>query len=165
MQRLRRAERLGLSYRDYTAALMDTGSSLSVALLPLHHLIDLDLRHDGSFSLREDEAVAAHLRSFDGRLFLVIDEAATGSMDARARRRLAALLGERFGSHVEGLLALSFRLQDSERMRAARLNRLLKAKGLLRKECFWLGRTRSELQLAQQAGLGFFKSLLGWFAG
>lgn len=164
LQRLRRAERLGLSYRDFTAALMDTGSSLSVALLPLHHLLALDQRRDGGFTLREDAAIAAHLRRFEGRLFLMLDEAMTGAMDARARRRLMVALGEQFGGQVEDLLVLPFRLTESDRARAARLGRLLKTKGLLRKECFLLGRTQSELQLAQQAGLGFFKHLPGWFA-
>lgn len=159
MQRLRRAERLGLSYRDYTAALMDTGSSLSVALLPLHHLLDLEWRRDGGFMLREDAAVAAQLRRFEGRLFLVIDEAVTGRMDTKMRRKLVAQI-----SQVEGLLVLPFRPDESDAKRAARLQQLLKAKDLRRKECFWLGHTQSELLLAQQTGLGFFKPVAGWFA-
>lgn len=164
MQRLRRAERLGLAYREFAAALMDTGSNLSIALLPLHHLAIVEQRRDGSLALHEDDAVGADLRRFEGRLFLVIDEAATGSLEAKARRRLAGLLATRF-VQCEGLLVLPFRPAESAGQRAARLNRLLRAKGLHRKECFWLGRTPSELQLAQQAGLGFFKPLAGWFAG
>ena len=160
MQRLRRAERLGLSYRDYNLAMMDTGSSLSVALLPLHHLAEIAQRRDGSIALREDPAIAAHLRRFEGRLFLVIDEAIAGRIDAQRRRALARQFGQ-----AEGMLVLPFRPDESDAGRAARLQRLLKAKGLLRKECLWLGRTQSELHLAEQAGLGFFKPLAGWFAG
>ncbi len=161
LQRLRRAERLGLTYRDFTAALMDTGSSLSVALLPLHHLAEVERRRDGSLAMQMDEAVAGCLRRFEGRLFLVIDEAVTGRLDGKTRRRLLATQI----AQAEGLILLPFRPDESDARRAARLHRLLQAKGLLRKECFWLGRTQSELQLAQQAGLGFFKSLAGWFSG
>lgn len=164
LQRLRRAERLGLSYRDLTAALLDNGVYLATALLPLHHLVSLVAQRDGRIELRDDASVAQLLGRLNGRLFVVIDEAFTGALDAGRRRQLQAALRERFGACIEGILVLPFRLQESEARRAAGLRRRLQAKGLHRKECFWLGRTQTELQLAQSAGLGFFKPLAGWFA-
>jgi len=163
LQRLRRAERLGLTYRDYVAALLDTGRNLSAALLPLHHVAEIRRDRDGHIALREDPVAAAQLRRFEGRLFMVIDEAVTGCLEVKARRGMAALLAQRYGTQVEGLLVLSFRLQDSDARRATRLKRALKTRRLLPRECFWLGRTSSELHLAQQAGLGLFKPLAGWF--
>lgn len=161
LRRLERAERLGLSYRDFTAALMDTGSSLSTALLPLHHLADIERRHDGSLVIRADEAVVALVRRYEGRLLPVIDAAISGAPDLRIRRRLAALLAQRFGIAVDLPLILPV---ETDARRAAHLRRRLKARGILRRECFWLGRSDAEMQLAERAGLGFFKPLAGWFA-
>ncbi|HLT77444.1 MAG TPA: hypothetical protein VKZ87_08660 [Ferrovibrio sp.] len=164
MQRLRRAGRLGLTYRDISAALLDTGSYLETALLPLHELAGVSLRHDGSIDLRPDAVIAELLQRFEGRLFVVADAAVSGPVDARRRRQLEAALRERFGARIEGLLVLPFRLGQSMAGRAALLRRRLTARGLHRKECFWLGRTQSEQLLAQAAGLGCFKPLAGWFA-
>jgi hypothetical protein len=155
LRRLQRAERLGLTYRDYTAALLDTGANLSTALLPLHHLCDGQGYHD---------AVAAALRRFDGRLLLVLDGAAVALPEAAARRRLLARLNADCDGRIEAMLALPFRVDDTDAARAQRLRRLLRHHGVPRKECFWLGATPAESALAEAAGLGWFKPVHRWFA-
>ncbi|MCW0233786.1 MAG: hypothetical protein OJJ21_09330 [Ferrovibrio sp.] len=154
LRRLQRAERLGVSYRDYTAALLDTGVNLSTALLPLHHLYDGAGCHP---------AVAAAVRRFEGRLLLLADDAVSGQLDAATRKRLLARLNADFGGKAEALLVLPFRPQDGEAARALHLRRLLKKHNAPRRECFWLGATPAESRLAEQAGLGWFKPVAHWF--
>lgn len=154
LRRIRNAERLGLTYREYTAALLDSGANLSTALLPLHHLLDGD-----SFAPR----IAAALRRFEGRLLLVLDDAATGQLDAAARKRLLLRLKADFGARIETLLVLPFRLSDSDADRARHLRRLLTRHSAPRRECFWLGATPAESALAEAAGLGWFKPVAQWY--
>lgn len=163
LRRLRRAEALGLSYRDFTAALMDTGTSLTTALLPLHELAVLERRQDGSLTLHVSDEMAAMVGRFEGRLVVVADAAVSGALDRATRARLKSLLSVRLGDRVGPMLSLPFRFHDSGAQRAARLRRLLRARSIRRKECFWLGRTPAEALLAEQAGLGFFKPLALWF--
>ncbi|MEK9968220.1 MAG: hypothetical protein VW600_03730 [Ferrovibrio sp.] len=154
LRRLARAERLGLSYRAYTAALLDTGTNLSTALLPLHHL------HDGvGFAPR----LVAAVSRFGGRLFVVADGVVSGRVTPVQRRSLLAWLNAEFDGRVEAVLALPFHADDSDARRAQRLRALLKQHNALRKECFWLGSTPAENQLAEAAGLGWFQPLARWF--
>lgn len=155
LRRLQRAERLGLTYRDYTAVLLDTGTNLSTALLPLHHLMADDGYHP---------AVAAAVRRFEGRLLLVQDEMMLAALTPAARRRLLAQLNADFDGRIEAILPLPFRLTETDAMRAQQLRRRLKKHAAPRQECFWLGTTPAEAALAQQAGLGWFKPLAQWFA-
>lgn len=155
LRRLARAERLGLTYRDYTAALLDSGTNLSTALLPLHHLYDGADWHP---------AVAAGVRRFEGRLLLVLDDATTGQLDVAARKRLLARLKAEFGAaKIDALLVLPFRLHDTDATRALHLRRLLARHHTPRKECFWLGATPAESLLTAAAGLGWFMPVAHWF--
>jgi hypothetical protein len=155
LRRLGRAERLGLRYRDYTAALLDTGTNLSTALLPLHHL------HDGrGFAPRLGDA----LPRFGGRLFVVADGVASGRVTPVQRRSLLAWLNAEFDGRVEAVLYLPFNADDTDAKRAQHLRVQLKKHHAPRKECFWLGSTPAEMQLAEAAGLGWFQPLARWFA-
>lgn len=154
LRRLRRAERLGLSYRDYTAALLDTGTHLSTALLPLHHL------HDGhGFAPR----LLAALPQFQGRLLVIADGVASGRVTAAQCRSLLAWLNRDCDGRVEAVLALPFDPARSDAQRAQVLRRLLQRHNAPRKECFWLGVTPAESVLAEAAGLGWFKPVAQWF--
>lgn len=155
LRRLRTAARLGLTWRDYHAAYLDSGSHLSTALLPLHHLVDAD----GGYH----PAVAAALRRFEGRLLLLVDGAASGALAAPERKRLLPQLNADFDGKVEAILLLPFRVTESDAARAQRLRRLLATHHAPRRECFWLGATPAESRLAEQAGLGWFKPLATWF--
>jgi hypothetical protein len=156
LRRLARAERLGLSYRDYTAAWLDSGTNLSTALLPLHHLFDgLGGCHP---------KVAECLRRFAGRLLLVIDAGISGEIASAERRLLLRRLNAEFDGRVEAILALPFRVMETDAQRAQRLRALLKKHNAPRRECFWLGATPAESQLAGAAGLGWFQPLALWFA-
>lgn len=160
LRRMARAEKLGLGYRDYTAALLDTGCHLSAALLPLHYL----LAGGGTWAgLQANPLVAGHVERFGGRLLLLADEAAFGPLDRNARRLLAdriATLGI-----AADLLVLPFRLEETDRQRAARLRRLLAARSIQRHEIFMLGGNAADLALARETNLGSFVPLARWFAG
>jgi len=156
LRRMARAEKLGLSYRDYTAALLDTGCHLSTALLPLHYAV-------AGPALQPNPHVAGCIARFGGRLLLLADEAAFGPLDHAARRVLAARVTALFGEGA-GLVVLPFRLDETDRQRAARLRRLLAARGMQRHEVFLLGSNAAELALAREANLGSFKPLARWFA-
>jgi hypothetical protein len=159
LRRMARAERLGLGYRDYAAALLDTGCHLSAALLPLHYLL-------GGAGLQVNSHVAACVARFDGRLLLLADEAAVGPLDRPARKVLARHVEALFGEQAaDGLLVLPFRLEETDRQRAARLRRLLAAKGMPRHEVFMLGSNAADLALARETNLGAFVPLARWFAG
>lgn len=157
LRRLARAERLGLGYRDYTAALLDTGCHLSAAILPLHYAA-------AGAALQPNPHVAACIARFGGRLLLLADEAAFGPLDRGARRALAGRVDDLFGSAAAAdLMVLPFRLEEGEHQRAARLRRLLAAKGVQRHETFMLGSTAADLALARGTNLGAFVALARWF--
>ncbi|WP_300302835.1 hypothetical protein [Ferrovibrio sp.] len=162
--RLRRAARLGLGYRDVTAALLDTGSHLSVLLLPLHHAFVVTRVRDGGLRVAAAPGLAEKIERCGGRLFLLLDEAMTGPLDAPTRRALLRQINLRHDGRIEGLLALPFDLMDTASRRASRLRRVLRRHGAPRLECVLLGQTYAELQLAEAAGLGLFKPLTEWFA-
>src|SRR5262245_44721501 len=50
LRRLARAEKLGITYREFTAVILDTGTHLSTALLPLGLVARLKRGGDGSIS-------------------------------------------------------------------------------------------------------------------
>lgn len=159
LRRMARAEKLGLSYRDYTAALLDTGCHLLIALLPLHYLL-------AGAGLQVNAHVAACIARFEGRLLLLGDEAAVGPLDRPARKVLSGHVETLFGPAVaEGLLVLPFRLEETDRQRAARLRRLLTAKDAARHETFMLGSNAADLALARETNLGAFVPLARWFLG
>lgn len=161
LRRMARAEKLGLSYRAYAAALLDTGCHLSAALLPLHYLLAGNLQ--AGAGLRVNEHVAGLLPRFGGRLLLLADEAAFGPLDPAARRALAARIAA-LGVPAE-LLVLSFRLHETDGQRATRLRRLLAGRGAPRHEVFMLGSNAADLALARATNLGSFVPLARWFAG
>ncbi|MFC3677013.1 hypothetical protein [Ferrovibrio xuzhouensis] len=156
LRRLARAEKLGLGYRDYTAALLDTGCHLSAAILPLHYLL-------AGAGLQANPHVAAHVARFGGRLLLLVDEAAFGPLDRAARKALASRIAAL--GIVADLLVLPFRLDEGDRQRGRRLRRLLATKGVQRHEIFMLGSTAADLALARETNLGTFVPLARWFAG
>ncbi|MFN4310510.1 MAG: hypothetical protein ACK4FK_07955 [Ferrovibrio sp.] len=163
--RLRRAARLGLSYRDVTLALLDRGCHLSTLLLPLHHAFAATRDRDGGLHLAAAPEITDKIARLDGRLFLLLDEAMTGPLDAATRRALLQRINASHDGKVEALLTLPFRPMDTEAQRAQRLRRLLRQHGAPRQECVLLGLTWAEIRLAEAAGLGLFKPVGDWFAG
>ncbi len=162
--RLRRAARLGLGYRDVTLALLDHGCHLSVLLLPLHHAFEVARDRHGGLHLAAAPEIADKIARLDGRLFLLLDEAMTGPLDAASRRRLLQQINALHDGKVEAMLTLPFRPMDTEAQRAQRLRRLLKQQNAPRQECVLLGLTWAEIRLAETAGLGLFKSVAEWFS-
>ena len=164
LRRLARAERLGLTYREYTAALMDTGTTLGAALLPLQYAAELRRSMDGGSHLIVDARIADCVARFDGRLLILIDEAIIGPRDMTARRKLAAAALDCFAGRAEAAITLAFKPSETEAQKASRLRRQLTARRVLRKECFLLGVTMAEFDLAERAGLGYAKPLSRWFS-
>lgn len=156
LRRLRSAERLGLDYRDYAAALMDTGRPLSTALLPLHYALD--------DAMAPDPAYARKIARFGGRLLPLLDESALGRIGDAAAARLTAAATALTGDPATLPIVLTRIPPESDRRRGQRLRTLLAARGIHAHEVFLLGGTGDDLALAQAANLGCFKPILSWFA-
>ncbi|MCW5773781.1 MAG: hypothetical protein KIT16_19220 [Rhodospirillaceae bacterium] len=155
LRRLRNAERLGVSYRDYAAALMHTGRTLSTALLPLHYAVDA--------ALAPDPAYAGKAARFGGKLLILIDPRAWGRLDDNALKRLAAASAALVGDAAAAPLVLASAPFESDRTRGARLRALLTARGVHAHEVFLLGGTADDAALAESANLGCFLPILAWF--
>ncbi len=71
--RVRRAERLGITYKELTAALMNTGANLGTAVMPLSLAARVRRGPKGEIIVEPRNSVAALVARFGGRLFLLGD--------------------------------------------------------------------------------------------
>jgi hypothetical protein len=163
LRRLARAERLGLTYREFTAVILDTGHHLSAAFLPLHHAMQWRQLPDGRIALIEDPDLAVRRRAFDGRLFLLLDEARLPSADAALPAKLARAALKHFGPRAEGLLRLKETGNPAAGSKA--MSRFCARHRLHPREAFLLGAEGRELAASQALGLGLFKALIEWQPG
>ena len=69
--RIRRAERLGLTYKELTAALMNTGVNLGAAVMPLSLAARVRRGPKGEIVVEPRNSTAALVAKFGGRLFLL----------------------------------------------------------------------------------------------
>jgi len=162
LRRLARAERLGLTYRDVTAALMNTGVNPATAILPVHHAVLLRRYGAAGSFLFPMPAMADRVVRFRGRLLFVLDPAGLGPCDRPLRREIETALAARFGGRADILGTLP--AGDPQRV-AAGLRRLLRRRAIPHQEAFYLGACREEQAIAEAAGLALFKWIDGWFAG
>ena len=71
MMRLKRAERLGITYKELAAAIMDSGAHLGVAVLPLSLAARVRRGPQREIIIEPRNSVAALLAKFRGRLFVL----------------------------------------------------------------------------------------------
>ena len=153
--RVRRAERLGITYRELTAALMDTGVNLGAAVLPLSLAARVRRGPKGEVVVEPRNSVAALVGKFGGRLFLLGDIDAVPELGEAERADFLALVNRAFDGKVE---AIGWG-HDGPALRA-----LLKANAVPHQEAFLVGAGMAHRVLGETAGLPFTKDIDSWFA-
>ena len=71
--RLKRAERLGITYKELTSALMNTGANLGAAVMPLSLAARVRRGPNREIIVEPRNSIAALVAKFRGRLFLLGD--------------------------------------------------------------------------------------------
>jgi hypothetical protein len=158
LRRIARAEALGLTYREYTAVLLDNGANLSAALVPLAALVGRQKLSDGNWRLIAPQRTAAAIARFRGRLFCLVDQAECG--EARPWDLYGAELYRLFDGRVESVE----KIDGETGGLAAELREILQRCNVPRREAFLVGSTPEENVAAEAAGLGLFKPFAAWVA-
>lgn len=153
--RVRRAERLGITYRELTAALMDTGVNLGAAVLPLSLAARVRRGPKGEIVVEPRNSVAALVGKFGGRLFLLGDIDAVPALSQTERADFLSLVNRAFDGKVE---AIGWG-HDSAALRG-----LLKANAMPHQEAFLVGAGMGHRVLGETAGLPFTKDIDTWFS-
>ncbi len=150
MLRLAKAERLGITYRELTAVILDTGAHLSTAVLPLG-LVARVRRAGVDLQAEPRPEMAAKIARFGGRLFLLADPLLHGMLDDAARAAMAADLNRALDGKV---VAIGI---------AEAVLRLLRDHGVPKQEAFFVGTGFADVALAEAATLPLFKWAHEWF--
>jgi hypothetical protein len=160
--RVRRAERLGITYPELTAALMNTGSNLGAAVMPLslaarvmtRVISRVGGRPGREVTVETRPAVANRVAKFGGRLFLLADSAAVPALAEAEQAGLLATLNQAVGGKIE---AVGWG-HDGPAIRA-----MLKHRGVPHQEVFLIGSGVAHQLLGERAGLPFTKDIERWF--
>jgi hypothetical protein len=153
--RLKRAERLGITYKELTAAIMDTGAHLGAAVLPLSLAARLRRDSEREIVVEPRNSVADLVAKFRGRLLILGDIDAVPAMSEAERAAFLAMLNRAFDGKVE---AIGWG-HDGPAIR-----RMLKANNLPHQEAFLVGAGIGHQLLGEAAGLPFVKDIETWFA-
>ncbi|MBS0223911.1 MAG: hypothetical protein JSR91_24555 [Proteobacteria bacterium] len=153
--RVRRAERMGITYRELTAALMNTGAHLGSAVLPLSLAARVRRGPKGEIVVEPRNSVAALVGKFGGRLFLLGDIDAVPALGEAERADFLALINRAFDGKVE---AIGWG-HDGPAIRA-----LLRANAVSHQEAFLVGAGMGHQVLGETAGLPFTKDIDTWFS-
>ena len=143
LRRLKQAEDLGLTYREFTAVLMDRGRRLSALVFA-----------PGTVDIRRPEVVRRFATLGSPRLLLCVARR-PGAWHPGAEAALSGKVTE-----IAWIEA-----QDHAARLAARIAAFLKAHALVGGEAAMIGATAADLDAAERAGLGLFKSATEYFAG
>lgn len=155
MMRLKRAERLGITYRELTSVIMDSGAHLSAAVIPLSLAARVRRGPKGEIIVEPRNSVAALVAKFRGRLFVLGDIDAVPGLSDEERAGFLSLLNRAFDGKVE---ALGWG-HDGPAIRA-----ILKANALPHQEAFMVGAGMGHRVLAEAAGLPLTKDIDTWLA-
>lgn len=155
MMRLKRAERLGITYRELTSVIMDSGAHLSAAVIPLSLAARVRRGPKGEIIVEPRNSVAALVAKFRGRLFVLGDIDAVPGLSDEERSGFLSLLNRAFDGKVE---ALGWG-HDGPAIRA-----MLKANALPHQEAFMVGAGVGHRVLAEAAGLPLTKDIDTWLA-
>jgi hypothetical protein len=146
-------ERLGISYKELTAALMDSGAYLGAAVLPLSLAARVRRGPNREIIVEARNSVAALVARFRGRLFVLGDIDAVPGLSDAERADFLAILNRAFDGKVE---AIGWG-HDGPAIRA-----LLKANALPHQEAFLVGAGMGHQVLGEAAGLPLTKDIDTW---
>jgi hypothetical protein len=152
--RIRRAERMGITYKELTAALMNTGTNLGAAVMPLSLAARVRRGPKGEIIVEPRNSVAAMVAKFGGRLFLLGDIDAVPGLTEAERAEFLPLVNRAFDGKVE---AIGWG-NDGPAIRA-----VLKSNAVPHQEAFLVGAGMGHQVLGEEAGLPFTKDIEGWF--
>src|SRR5471030_935068 len=153
--RARRAERLGITYKELTSALMDSGSNLGAAVLPLSLAARVRRGPKGEIIVEPRNSVAALVAKFGGRLFLLGDIDAVPGLSEAERAGFLAIVNRAFDGKVE---ALGWG-HDGPAIRA-----MLRANNLPHQEAFLVGSGIGHRVLGESASLPLTKDIDTWLS-
>lgn len=153
--RIRRAERLGITYKELTAALMNTGANLGAAVMPLSLAARVRRGPNREIIVEARNSVAALVAKFGGRLFLLGDIDAVPALTEEERAQFLSTLNRAFDGKVE---AIGWG-HDGPAIRT-----MLKINGLPHREAFMVGAGMAHRVLAETAGLPLTKDIETWFS-
>jgi len=152
--RVKRAERLGITYKELAAALMNTGSNLGAAVMPLSLAARVRRGPKGEIIVEPRNSIAALVARFGGRLFLLGDIDAVPALSAAERAEFLGVVNRAFDGKVE---AIGWG-HDGAAIRA-----LLKSNAMPHQEVFLVGAGMGHEVLGETAGLPFTKDIEAWF--
>lgn len=152
--RIKRAERLGLTYKELTSALMNTGSNLGAAVMPLSLAARVRRGPKGEIVVEQRNSIAALVGKFGGRLFLLGDIDAVPGLTEAERAEFLAVVNRAFDGKVE---AIGWG-HDGAAIRA-----MLKSNAVPHQEAFLVGAGMGHQVLGESAGLPFTKDIESWF--
>lgn len=152
--RVKRAERLGITYKELTASLMNTGSNLGAAVMPLSLAARVRRGPKGEIIVEPRNSIAALVARFGGRLFLLGDIDAVPALSAAERAEFLGVVNRAFDGKVE---AIGWG-HDGAAIRA-----MLKSNAMPHQEAFLVGAGMGHEVLGESAGLPFTKDIESWF--
>jgi hypothetical protein len=153
--RVRRAERLGITYRELTASLLNTGANLGAAVMPLSLAARVRRGPNREIIVEPRNSVAALVAKFGGRLFLLGDIDAVPALTDDERAQFLAIVNRAFDGKVE---AIGWG-HDGQAIRT-----MLKANAVPHQEAFLVGAGMGHQVLGEAARLPFTKDIESWFA-
>jgi hypothetical protein len=153
--RIRRAGRLGITYKELTAALMDSGSNLGAAVMPLSLAARVRRGPNREVIVEPRNSVAALVAKFGGRLFLLGDIDAVPALTDEERAEFLAIVNRAFDGKVE---AVGWG-HDGKAIRT-----MLKSNAVPHQEAFLVGAGMGHQVLGETAGLPLTKDIETWFA-
>ena len=153
--RVRRAERLGITYKELTASLMNTGANLGAAVLPLSLAARVRRGPNREIIVEARNSVAALVAKFGGRLFLMGDIDAVPAFTGEERAQFLSIVNRAFDGKVE---AVGWG-HDGKAIRT-----MLKANAVPHQEAFLVGAGVGHQVLGEAAGLPFTKDIDTWLA-
>ena len=153
--RVRRAERLGITYKELTAALMNTGANLGAAVLPLSLAARVRRGPNREIIVEARNSAAALVAKFSGRLFLLGDIDAVPAFTGEERAQFLSIVNRAFDGKVE---AVGWG-HDGKAIRT-----MLKSNAVPHQEAFLVGAGVGHQVLGEAAGLPFTKDIDTWLA-
>jgi hypothetical protein len=152
--RLKRAERLGLTYKELTSALMNTGSNLGAAVMPLSLAARVRRGPKGEIIVEPRNSIAALVGKFGGRLFLLGDIDAVPALTDAERAEFLSVVNRAFDGKVEAI---------GWGHDGAAIRGMLKSNAVPHQEAFLVGAGMGHQVLGESAGLPFTKDIDSWF--
>ncbi|HTE37754.1 MAG TPA: hypothetical protein VK634_15330 [Reyranella sp.] len=153
--RIRRAERLGITYKELTAALMNTGANPGAAVMPLSLAARVRRGPKGEIIVEPRNSVAALVAKFGGRLFLLGDIDAVPGLTEAERAEFLSVVNRAFDGKVE---AIGWG-HDGPAIRT-----MLRSNAMPHQEAFLVGAGMGHQVLGEAAGLPFAKDIDSWFS-